>query len=108
MNRRGLVLLTEDIHEQLVAFFTDENGRAGDELAHIVLALAAERAVERILGIATADFAHAISPSAGCRARKPAALQQTIIGAFLRVRSTNTTHLHAFSALAQITPSEPR
>ena len=54
------------------------------------------------------QFAHSISPSAGCRARKATALQQTIIGVFLRLRSTNTTHLHAFSALAQITPSEPR
>src|SRR5215467_6468754 len=96
LHQRGLVLLANDVHAQLDAFVADENGRAGDELAHLVLALAAERAVERILGIAAADFAHSISPSAGCRARKPAALQQTITGVFLRLRSTNTTHLHAF------------
>src|SRR5262249_17069400 len=108
LHQRGLVLLADDVHAQFDALVADEHGRTSDELAHLVLALAAERAVKRILGIATADFAHSISPSAGCRARKPAALQQTITGVFLRLRSTNTTHLHAFSALAQITPSEPR
>src|SRR5438128_2158343 len=40
------------------ALVADEYGRAGDELAHLVLALAAERAIERILGIASADLAH--------------------------------------------------
>ena len=40
---------------QIVA---NEYGRAGDELAHLVLALAAEQAVERILGFAAADLAH--------------------------------------------------
>jgi hypothetical protein len=34
-----------------------------NELAHLVLALAAERAVERILGIATADLAHLRIPT---------------------------------------------
>ena len=33
-------------------------GRAGDELAHLVLALAAERAMERFLGFAAADLVH--------------------------------------------------
>src|SRR5260370_8938992 len=43
---------------QFDAFVAEKHGRTGDELAHLVLALAAEQAVERILGIATADFAH--------------------------------------------------
>src|SRR6476659_9828482 len=58
LHQRGLVLLANDVHAQLDAFVADENGRAGDELAHLVLALAAERAVERILGFAAADLAH--------------------------------------------------
>jgi hypothetical protein len=41
----------------------DKYGRAGDELAHLVLALATERAVERILGIAAADLAHLRIPT---------------------------------------------
>src|SRR5262245_61242241 len=58
LHQRGLVLLVDDVHAQFDTFVADEHGRAGDELAHLVLALAAERAVERILGIATADLAH--------------------------------------------------
>src|SRR5215467_12189523 len=60
LHQRGLVLLTDDVHAQFNAFIADEYGRAGNELAHFVLALAAERAVEGILGIAAADFAHSI------------------------------------------------
>ena len=60
LHQRGLVLLADDVHAQLDAFVADEHGRAGDELAHLVLALAAERAIERVLGIAAADFAHSI------------------------------------------------
>ena len=49
LHQRGFILLADDVHAQLNALLADENGRAGDELAHLVLALAAERAVERIL-----------------------------------------------------------
>ena len=49
LHQRGIVLLADDVHAQFDALVADENGRAGDELAHLVLALAAERAVERIL-----------------------------------------------------------
>jgi hypothetical protein len=54
-----------------------------------MLALAAERTVERVLGITTADLAHSVSPSAGCRPATPVALQQTITAGFLTVRITN-------------------
>ena len=63
LHQRGLVLLADDVHAQLDALVADENGRAGDELAHLVLALAAERAVERILGFAAADLAHLRTPT---------------------------------------------
>ena len=49
LHQRGLVLLADDVHAQLDALIADENGRTGNELAHLVLALAAKRAVERIL-----------------------------------------------------------
>src|SRR5208282_938435 len=58
LHQRGLVLLADDVHAQLDALVANENGRPGDELAHLVLALTAERAVERILGIAAANLAH--------------------------------------------------
>src|SRR2546425_2683712 len=58
LRQRGRVLLADDVHAQFDAFVADKYSRAGDELAHLVLALAAERAVERILGIAAADLAH--------------------------------------------------
>ena len=44
-----------DIHAQFEALVANEYGWAGDELAHLVLALAAERAIERILRVATAS-----------------------------------------------------
>jgi hypothetical protein len=58
LHQRGLVLLADDVHAQLDALVANEHGRPGDELAHLVLALTAERAVERILGIAAANLAH--------------------------------------------------
>src|SRR5499427_1506822 len=63
LHQRGLVLLADDVHAQFHALVANEYGRAGDELARLVLALAAERAVERILGIATADLAHLRTPT---------------------------------------------
>src|SRR5713226_7310844 len=62
-HQRGLVLLADDVHAQLDALIADEHGRTGNELADLVLALAAERAIERVLGIASADLAHPCSPS---------------------------------------------
>src|SRR5262249_20503571 len=60
---RGFILLADNVHAQLDALVADEYGRAGDELAHLVLALATERAVQRILGIASADLAHLSTPT---------------------------------------------
>src|SRR6266567_8835059 len=62
LHQRGLVLLAGDVHAQFDALVADEHGRAGNELADLVLALAAERAIERVLGI-SADLAHPCSPS---------------------------------------------
>src|SRR5262245_37760918 len=59
LHQRGLVLLAEYIHAQFHALVADEHGRAGNELAHLVLALATERAVERVLRVA-ADLAHRV------------------------------------------------
>ena len=63
LRQRGFILLADNVHAQLDALVANENGRAGDELAHLVLALATERAVERILGIAAADLAHLKIPT---------------------------------------------
>jgi hypothetical protein len=61
-----LGLLADDVHAQLDAFIADEHGRTGDQLAHLVLALAAERAVERVLAVAagcspSSPFRHSLS-----------------------------------------------
>src|SRR5580693_5383587 len=56
--QEGLVLLADNVQAKLDAFVANEDGRPGDELAHLVLALAAERAVERVLRITAADLAH--------------------------------------------------
>src|SRR5271169_3458327 len=58
LRQRGLVLLADDVRTQLDALGANEDGRPGDEFAHLVLALAAERAVERVLGIAAANLVH--------------------------------------------------
>ena len=42
LDQRGLVLLADDIHAELDAFIADENCRTGNQLADLVLALAAE------------------------------------------------------------------
>jgi hypothetical protein len=54
----GLGLLADDILAQLNAFIADEYRRPGDELADLMLALAAESAIERTLRIAAGDLAH--------------------------------------------------
>src|SRR5262249_39713108 len=46
-----------------LALVANEYGRAGDELAHLVLTLAAERAMERFLGFAAADLVHLRTPT---------------------------------------------
>src|SRR5271163_871880 len=58
LDQSGFVLLTDDVHAELDAFIADEHGRAGDQLSDLVLALAAERAVKRVLRIATASLGH--------------------------------------------------
>jgi len=47
----------DDVLAQLNALVADEPSRSGNKLAHLVLALAAERAVKRAL-LAARDFAH--------------------------------------------------
>jgi hypothetical protein len=60
--QRRLVLLADNIHAQFDTLIADEHRRPGDELAHFVLALAAEGAIERVLRIVAADFTHSIAP----------------------------------------------
>src|SRR5579871_3324472 len=62
LHQRGFVLLADDVHAQLDALVADEDRRPGDELAHLMLALAAERAIKRVLRIAAADLAHSFAP----------------------------------------------
>ena len=54
----ALGLFADDVVAQLDAFIADEHGRAGDQLAHFVLRLAAEAAVERALAVGSAQFGH--------------------------------------------------
>ena len=63
LHQRGLVLLPDDVHAQFDALFADKYGRTSNELAHLVLALAAERAKERFLGFAAADLVHLSNPT---------------------------------------------
>src|SRR5262249_49011362 len=54
-----LVLLTDYVHAELDTLVADEHGGPGDELAHLMLGFAAERAVEGVLRIGR--LAHAYS-----------------------------------------------
>jgi hypothetical protein len=60
-HQRGLVLLMDDVFAKLDALVADEHRRPSNEFAHLMLALAAERAIERILRLATHNFAHPCS-----------------------------------------------
>src|SRR6185312_7175243 len=63
LRQRGRLRLTDDVHAQFDALVADEDGRPGNELAHLALALAAERAVKRVLRFAAADLAHFRAPT---------------------------------------------
>src|SRR4029079_18313790 len=63
-HQRGCVLRADDVHAKLDAFVADEYGRPGDEFAHFMLALAAERAVQRVFAIAGTTLAHLETPTA--------------------------------------------
>ena len=56
-------LLADDVVAELDALVADEHRRAGDELAHLVLALAAERAIQQLAVVALAAriIAHSTS-----------------------------------------------
>ena len=54
----GLVVLADNVHAQLDAFVANVDSCAGNELAQLVLALAAEGAIERVRGITAAGLAH--------------------------------------------------
>src|SRR5450432_4097903 len=58
LHQRGFVLLADNIHAQLNAFVADEHGGTRDQLADFMLALATERAIQRVLGVARADLTH--------------------------------------------------
>src|SRR5439155_6904823 len=58
LHQRGLVFLTDDVHAQFDTFVADEYGGTRDQFADLVLALAAERAIQRVLGVARADLTH--------------------------------------------------
>ncbi len=49
LEARCLALFADNIHAELDAFIADENRRPSNELLHFMLALSAERTVERIL-----------------------------------------------------------
>jgi hypothetical protein len=48
------VLFTDDIHAELDALVADKHGWPGNELSHLVLALAAEGAIKGVLRVAAA------------------------------------------------------
>ena len=99
---------------QFDALVADEHGRAGDELAHLVLALAAERTIERVLGVAAADLAHTVASSSFQVRRRSGAARRaqgrSIAGPALRNRSVKATHPGDVAARPgrPIRPSEAR
>jgi len=66
-----LGFFTDDVVAQFHAFIADEHGGAGNKLAHLMLRLAAEAAVERALGIRSGKFRHYSIPDAPPREAGP-------------------------------------
>ena len=93
LHQRGFVLLADDVHAQFDAFVADEDGRAGNELAHLVLALAAERAVEGVLGIAAADLAHPVPPVTRFARRRTLGLARSSRAGLAKTRGPDYFHL---------------
>src|SRR3979490_2831965 len=58
LHQRGLVFLTDDIHAEFNAFVADEYGGSRDQFADFMLALATERAIQRVLGVARAHLTY--------------------------------------------------
>ena len=58
LHQRGFVFLPDDVHAQFNAFVADEYGGTRDQFADFMLALATERAIQRVLGVARADLTH--------------------------------------------------
>src|SRR5690606_1495092 len=58
-----LHLLADDVVAQVYALVADEDGGTGDQLAHFMLALAAERAVKQLaVVLAVAGISHSVNP----------------------------------------------
>ena len=55
---RGFGFLADDVHAKLDAFVADEHGRTRNQLAHLVLAFAAERAIKSILAVTARVVRH--------------------------------------------------
>src|SRR5215469_16887187 len=58
LDERCLVLLTDDVHAEFDAFIADKDRWSSNQLSDLVLALAAKRAVESVLRVATAGLGH--------------------------------------------------
>ena len=58
LHEADLVLFADDVHAQFDAFIADEHGRARNQLADFMLALAAEGAVQGALGVGAGCFGH--------------------------------------------------
>src|SRR5690606_31131441 len=58
-----LHLLADDVVAQVDALVADENGGSGNQLAHFVLALAAEGAIKQLaVVLAVAGISHSVNP----------------------------------------------
>src|SRR4029077_15068030 len=102
------ILLANDIHAKFNAFVANEDSGAGDKLAHLVLAFAAERAVQRVLRIAATNLAHSILRLPILRLRQCRASTSILGSARLRFRSTDLSFLGATRVTAKVpTPSPP-
>ena len=101
-----LVLLADDIHAQLDALIADEHCRSGDQLAYLVLALAAEGAIEGVFFL----LCHSIlSPSCGdgLDYHRPITFFQDHAEFYRRIRKTLSRPEHARGAVIKIGLTDP-
>src|SRR3546814_16193238 len=79
----ALDLFADDVVAQLDAFVADEDGRARNQLADLVLRLAAERTVEGALAVGARELGHKIPSRTALKSGRPVMTRPPLIESFL-------------------------
>src|SRR3546814_9221500 len=84
----ALDLFADDVVAQLDAFVADEDGRARNQLADLVLRLAAERTVEGALAVGARELGHKIPSRTALKSARPVLTRPPLIASFFILAPT--------------------